>query len=258
MLYWFQAGKILGLSSLLFFTGTLNLGFGLNLIEPAYADSFNPPDRGLPGRRRGGGTRNIQSSCLISPSVPLTALLPANNLGLTTAMYPQIFWFVPAHNAPYIEVSLYATNTDFQDQNLLFLSQFQTNGTAGIGHFKIPDGINFTPLKEGDTYHWYISLVCDPDDRSRDITVSGWLERIPLDPDLAIQLNNLTGIDRSQAFAQNGVWYDALEILAELQCSPHSDVEEMKNQWKVLLEDDNVNLGDLADFPWLRNCNATP
>lgn len=255
---WLNSGKIILFSTLFWFTSGLDFGSPLKLAQPAQADDFNPPDRGLPGRRRGGGTRNAQSSCVSSSSIPLTVLLPESNLGLTTAAYPQIFWFVPQHNASYLEVSLYATNKDFQDENLLFTSQFQTNGQAGIGHFKIPTGINFNPLLEGDTYHWYVSIICNPDDRSSDITVSGWLERVAMPPDLANSLVNATGIDRSKAFAQAGIWYDALEVLTELRCRPPLDGAGIQTQWKALLSDSQVELVDLAEFPWFQNCPVVP
>jgi hypothetical protein len=184
----------------------------------------------------------------------LTALVPANNLGLTIAEYPQIFWFVPPHNAPLVEISLYATNTDFQDEDLLFLSQFQTSGRKGISHFKIPDTIHYPPLVEGKTYHWYVSLICDPNDRSQDVTVSGWIERVPVPASLVQTLDTLTGIDRYQALAREGLWFDALETWADLYCSQSADSEIIGSLWKNLVQDDQVKLEEFAQTDWLNTC----
>lgn len=220
----------------------------------ALADDFNPPDRGLPGRRRGGGTRNPQVECVQSANQVLTALVPANNLGLTIAAYPQIFWFVPPHTAPFVEVSLYASNPDFQDEELLFLSQFKTSGNAGISQFKVPNAINFVPLAEGEVYHWYVSLICDPEDRSQDVTVGGWIERVPVSPTLAANLENLEGIDRYRILLQEGLWFDALETWADLHCSQAADPEVLGSLWKSLVQDDQVKLDEFSQTEWVSTC----
>lgn len=220
----------------------------------ALADDFNPPDRGLPGRRKGGGTRNPQLECIQSNDHVLTALLPESNLGLTIAEYPQIFWYVPPHKAPLIEISLYATNTDFQDGDLLFLSQFKTSGAGGIGQFKIPPAINFSPLVEGEVYHWYVRLICDPSDRSQDVTVSGWIERVPVPPTLADTLHALVGIDRYKALAKEGLWFDALDTWASLQCNPSAPPTLIRSLWETLMGDSQVNLEELSQVNWLNTC----
>lgn len=221
----------------------------------ALADDFNPPDRGLPGRRRGGGTRNPQVECVQSTDQVLTVLLPENSLGLTIADYPQIFWFTPPHQAPLVEISLYATNTDFQDEELLFLSQFKTSGEGGISQFKVPPAINFAPLKEGDVYHWYVSLICDPNDRSQDVTVSGWIERVPVPSTLAHTLDSLVGIDRYKALAKEGLWFDALDTWASLHCDSREKSDVLNSLWQNLLGDDQVNLEELSQVQWLNTCN---
>lgn len=256
MTRWLNSGKIILFSTLFWFTSGLDLRSPSKLTQPAQADDFNPPSRGLPGRRKGGGTRT--PSCVSSPNLPLTLLVPKSNVGLTTSAYPQVFWFVPKHSAVYIEVNLLANNNRLQDQNLLFTTHFQTNGEAGIGHLKIPHEINFNPLLEGDTYYWSISLICNPDDRSHDISVNGWIERVAPPPNLTNRLDTLTGIDRAQAFAESGIWYDAVEALSELNCSTPGDRSEIQAQWKALLSDSQVELADLAEVPWFQNCSAVP
>ena len=247
----FPAPLILGV--LLAIAGNLSLSFlpsPLTGISSALADDFNPPDRGLPGRRRGGGTR--EGGCIQSSTSSLTAVIPENNLGLTIADYPQIFWFVPENTAAYTELTLYSTNADFQDQQPLFFTRFKASGAAGIRQFQIPETISFEPLQEGETYHWYVSLVCDPNDRAQDIAVSGWLERIPLSGDLSQQISGQTGLDRSKALAQSGIWFDALSILGDLQCADtQGTATATTSYWQALLADDQVKLEDLVDSPWL-------
>ncbi|MGA0198254.1 MAG: DUF928 domain-containing protein, partial [Prochlorotrichaceae cyanobacterium] len=185
----------------------------------------------------------------------LTALLPVSNLGLTIAEYPEIFWFIPEHQAPLVEVSLYSTDADFEDQDLLFLSQFATTGEAGIGQLKIPEAISFPPLAAGETYHLYISLICDPSDRGQDITVSGWVKRVPVPGDLAAELDALGGIDRYRALARSGLWFDAVGTLGSLRCTQPDKAGTIETLWQTLLAQDQVDLTDLASTAWLQSCN---
>ncbi|MFZ9737832.1 MAG: DUF928 domain-containing protein [Prochlorotrichaceae cyanobacterium] len=236
----------------------------MSLLLPSFGvralaeDDFDPPDRGLPGRRRGGGSRNPLSQCLQAGDPGFTALLPVSNIGLTIAEYPQIFWFIPQHQAPLVEVSLYSTNADFQDQDLVFLSQFATTGQAGIGQLKAPEAASLKPLAEGETYHWYLSLICDPNDRAEDITVSGWIERVPVPTNLAAELEIRQGIDRYRALAQAGLWFDALDTLATLRCTQPENAEAIEGVWQSLLAQEQVDLAEFSTAAWLRPCSEFP
>lgn len=103
-------------------------------------------------------------------------------------------------------------------------------------------------------YHWYVSFICDPDDRSQDVTVGGWIERVPVPPTLAANLENLEGIDRYKALLQEGLWFDALDTWVDLHCSQAADPEVLGSLWKSLVQDDQVKLDEFSQTEWVSTC----
>lgn len=245
-----------------FFTGRVSqvlwvsLCCWLSLSGGAWADDdFDPPDRGLPGQRRGGGTRT-DDACVVSQGTPLTTLVPRSNLGLTQEPYPTLFWYMPEHQASLVEVGVYAVDDRFEPQTLLFQTQFHSSGQSGIASLQLPPTLGLEPLQAGQTYSWYVSLVCHPDDRLKDVVASGWLEEMnPVSPGPE-SLQATPSLDRAKELAQQGIWYDSLATLTQLICDPrHPNQGEARRQLNDLLSHNDVELSDLVDQPLLMNCD---
>lgn len=210
-----------------------------------WAQRYIPPDRGLPGRREGGGTRG---GCVTNQPT-LTALIPDSNYGTTTAAYPTLFWFVPSNTATSVEFVL----MDANDQEL-YKTTFQITGDAGVIHLSLPANANLPPLEIGQDYHWYFSVICDPTDRSGDVLTEGWIQRIEPDPALVTQLESTPVSNHPTLYAEAGIWYDAIASLATLRyAQPNSSA--LANQWETLL--DSVGLADLANQPLVPCCQPT-
>lgn len=208
------------------------------ILTTASAQTYIPPDRGLPGRREGGGTRG---NCILSQPA-LTALVPQSNFGLTTQAHPTLFWYVPKTITNLVEFEL----RDEQD-NVIYIQQMQLTNTGGIIQLQLPQEAQ-TTLEVGKRYHWYFAVICDPTDRSGDALTEGWIERTTLDASLVSQLEQTTGVERAVLYAQSGIWFDALDTLVDLQ-NTEADQTAVRNIWTELLTD--VNLSDLADKPFV-------
>lgn len=208
---------------------------------PAWAQQYVPPDRSLPGRREGGGTRG---SCIASQPT-LTALMPDSNYGTTTHGYPTLFWYVPETTAPLAEFELLDENNQ-----PIYTTQFAVTGKSGLISLSLPATATLPPLSVGTPYHWYFSLVCDRQDRSGDVMTEGWIERISLDPALNRQLQAASESDRAMLYAQAGSWYDALATLMTLHCSQPNDAA-IVTKWQTLL--DSVGLTITVDDSYCRN-----
>ncbi|MDX2215960.1 MAG: DUF928 domain-containing protein [Oculatellaceae cyanobacterium bins.114] len=205
----------------------------------ALAQEYVPPDRGAPGRREGGGTRG---NCLRGEP-PLIALIPSTNFGTTLEARPTFYWNVPPTASPLAEFVL----LDAED-NEVYRSTFQLSGDPGIMAFSLKDQANAPDLEIGKDYHWYFSLICDPDDRSGDIFSEGWIQRIAPPTTLTSQLAATAEGDRPRVYAQAGIWYDALNSMANLrQTQPRNP--EIATQWTTLLR--SVGLDTLAEQPFL-------
>ncbi|NJN86669.1 MAG: DUF928 domain-containing protein [Leptolyngbyaceae cyanobacterium SL_7_1] len=224
----------------------------VGLPDVSMAQQFVPPDRGLPGRREGGGTRG---SCLRG-QVPLTALMPASNFAQTTKTSPTFFWYVPPFLAETAEFVL----LDEHD-NELYHTTVQLVEDGGVVSLSLPtvkdaSGTDVSLLNEGQDYHWYFSLICDPDDRSGDVFAEGWIQRVQ--PTLA--LTNRLAIARTEreqaaVYAEAGIWHDALTTLAELRRSQPSNSALLSN-WITLLE--SVDLENIASEPIISCCEPVP
>jgi hypothetical protein len=240
------------------------LGCALGLFicsEPLIASAlgFKPPQRGIPGRREGGGTRDgvLGADPCSSPSAPqFAALMPPTNFGLTTAEFPRFFWSTPRTKARFAEFTLHEAvegpDKKMSDRALVYRTTFRINGEAGVASLPLPRNSGIPGLAVGQDYHWSIALICNPQDRKKDAKVEGWVQRIALDPDLAKQLAQSSSGDRPQIYADKGIWFDALSSLADLRYARTLDPLLAKD-WSELLK--AVQLPSSAALPLFQPAN---
>ncbi len=200
-----------------------------------------PPDRGLPGNREGAASRG----CFKAFQPTLTALVPDSNLGLTISGHPTFFWLTP--EAPtqgfQLEFRLTEVNSQQLDGPVRYETSFQSH-SAGITSLTLPSDL--APLSEGQTYHWYVSLICDPADRSGDVVVDGWIKRVSPEPTLTTSLQQVELVDYPAVYAEAGLWYDALKTLVALKRLAPEDVV-LQERWQSFLG--TVGLENLAQQP---------
>ncbi len=199
----------------------------------------------FPGRRVGGGTRTL--TCVKDSSIPLTALVPQTNLGLTTEAYPQFFWFMPKVSARMAEFTLYDVDEELLNRKLIYKTMLPVAQAGGIANLKLTPENKVPPLNVGQTYRWSISVICNPNDRENDLIVDGWIRRVQPEAQITQQLTKGSLRDRAIASARNGIWYDALSTVSQLQCSnPNETV------WRNLLE--SVGLSEVGQQSLVQVC----
>lgn len=223
--------------------GAMVLATGLALSAlplSAIAQTYHPPDVGLPGRREGGGTRG---GCAATDQT-LLALVPADNFGYTLEDYPTLYWYIPEIEAETAELVLLNENNDE-----IYQATFPLPDQAGVISVALPTQSDLPPLAVGQSYHWFFSIICDPDDRSGDLFTDGWIQRtaIPPDSSLAMRLRTASPETKAAIYAEAGIWFDALETLATDR-SKTPDNPQVERQWATLLE--SVGLTDLIDQPF--------
>jgi len=220
---------------------TLLLTSSWAIPKQALANSEDSPREGLPGRRIGGGTRG---QCFSSVG-RLMALVPENNLGFTKKAYPNfLFYLPPTSTSTIVEFVL-------QDENRqsVYETTFNKTSSGGIINLSLPDATSLAPLAIGKKYNWYVSLICNPENRANDIVVDGWIQRVELDSNLTKQLEQTTSpLGRVAIYAKAGLWQDALATLAELRSSQPNDSKLAAN-WTQLLK--TQNLDAIAQEPFL-------
>lgn len=217
----------------------------------AMAAEFKPPRRGIPGRREGGGTRDA-SVCVQTKPANLTALMPQTNFGLTTAAYPRFFWYTPQTRAKFAEFRLYESDENQEDKSLVYTTTFSISGNPGIASLSLPHQATLPPLTTGKDYRWSVAIICNPNDRKRDVMVEGWVQRITPEAALSNKLATANPGDRVNLYATNGIWFDTLATLADQRCT-NPDNTALSTSWTTLMK--SVKLDKVAGELMVQPCS---
>lgn len=160
---------------------------------------YIPPRRGAPRARVGaGGVRG-------SAALPRPLALAPDHVGLTVSASPSLFWHIDA--APGLDVELIFTLIDDRATEPLAEIALDGPGGAGIQRLRLSKyGVQLEPEVE---YTWSIALVPDTKQRSSDVVSLGFIRRVARPDGFAVETSD------AAAFAEAGIWYDALEALSD-------------------------------------------
>lgn len=238
---------------------SLSSAFTATQAQPNNAQTsslrFNPPSlslagRGAPGGRRGGATRG-QCPKLEAGQSPLTALVPDTQklvLGLTVSENPTLWFYIPYALSERLPLKFVLQDEQKKEVYQTTFAGLQTQ--PGIVKLTLPSTVT---LETGKMYNWKFAIYCDPNisGESPKISVQGWIQRTAPNATLASQLKESTPRQLVALYAKEGIWFDALTTLAELQMANPQDVS-LKNDWVSLLE--SVGLSDIAQAPIIQCC----
>ena len=100
-------------------------------------------------------------------------------------------------------------------------------------------------LKPGIEYRWFVAVVPDPENRSKDIVSGGIIERIEAPANLRSRVATSTAEQIASVYADEGIWYDALAAISARIDNAPSD-PTLRVQRAALLK--QVQLPDVAAF----------
>ena len=224
---------VMGIFALLgspFFEGE---GSFLNAAEKKVF-SYKPPLRGKPGNRVGGGTRGSQDD------MPVIAVLVPDHTGLTTEAQPVLYWYLSKTTKDNIEFTL---NDEKGIQPVAEIT-LKNIDRPGIHAIRLSD-YNIS-LLQGIEYQWFVSVVRDPEQRSKDIIAKGMIRRTEPSKDLIGELNHAGKTGSPAVYAENGVWYDALAAISKLIETNPGD-KTLLEQRALLLQ--QIGLAEFAGAP---------
>ncbi|HEY9703643.1 MAG TPA: DUF928 domain-containing protein [Allocoleopsis sp.] len=240
---------------------TLNIGQGKS--QPILISQFKAPSVGAPPTTSGGGTRaRICTTNQERPDpVTLTKIMP-----LTTSDTPAFLVYLPENTAKKGEFvlkdaqgddvyrfdvtlpkspGLFKVQYDYQNALKKYeadLKKYQSLVRKNRNAIK-PEKPEEPKLEAGKLYNWYFSLVCKPNDRREDVLIQGFVQKAqPIS-----NIDKLQGLPKAKAYANNGIWQEAVSNLADLVANPPSakDKSVVESEWKKLLE--SVGLTQFVD-----------
>lgn len=236
--------QLIRLFSLALVLNLICLGLANSVTAEQKSERTRTADFGLPTHRRDGGTRGGQDSCVVNTeNQNLIALIPQKNVGKNASTSPKLFFYVPElKKSSTLEFVL----RNKQDQ-LIYETFFSTEGN-GIISIEVPAGVKSNLLETDQNYHWYLSMICNRQQRSRDIVVEGWMRQGRLNLATQKQLKKASSLEKAEVYRQQGFWFDALSALTE---NPDSVAEEtiMRQKWSEMLV--SAGLETLASKPFI-------
>lgn len=192
------------------------------------------------------------TDCLFGAEHRLIALMPANNLALTSSERTKLFFYIP--KTP--KTSVQALEFVLMDATgqILYKQIFKVNNKPGIFSLSLPVNSKKPLLKIGEEYEWFFSAICNLSRRYSNIIITrGWLKQIVSNENLTTELNNASPRDRAAIYAARGIWSDSLATLA-LARQKRPDDLQLKNDWQSLLE--SVDLAKIAQEPLIGELKA--
>lgn len=213
---------------------------GLLLSTPATvkADIYSAPDELVddstelfPTRRESGLYR---CGCNGGGLGQVILLLPDQGIASTIREYPTFHWYTPTLGENQVRFTLQEVDIASDTWEYIYSSTMRISGEPTIHSLTLPSETDLPPLEVGKTYLWSVEFACDPDQCHRDRVASGWIQRIELDPTVRAQLEVASRSDQVTLAADNGLWLDAYDTLAQLLAENPGD-ESLRSRWVELL-----------------------
>ena len=185
------------------------------------------PDRGSASSTLSGGRRGTSASaCALDSLVPdptVTLLVPDGAIGLTTEAQPTLSWYLESSQKADMELVL--SHPD--KATPVYIQRLSAN--SGLIEVTLPES---AALEVGTRYRWTVFVTCN--DGSDKIHARSFVERVA-DRELEAIISTMTPMEKADAYAAKGIWYDALNKLVsayrtESQMSTLLEIRDLLNQ----------------------------
>jgi len=124
---------------------------------PFAKGQYGAPGRESPGRLASAGVRALNDArqCLFD------VLAPAASVGQTSLTQPELYWYTDCDLPRAVEITVVS-----DEEELPVMALTLPNATSGLQRLAFADHKVF--LKPGVGYYWFVSVVVDRTDRSKD------------------------------------------------------------------------------------------
>jgi uncharacterized protein DUF928 len=199
------------------------------LLPSASLPLYKPPLRSIPGGRLKGTNRG-------GAELPVVQVLAPNHVGLTQHKQATLYWYLSKTTTYPVEFTL----VDSRAIPPVYETRLPQPTEPGVQRIRLRDhGVN---LEAGVTYRWFVTIVVDPSNPSKDVTAGGVIERVSY---LEGMIIHPASEEDPVALAAAGLWYDAIRAIStKIEASPADPF--YRRQRAFLLE--QVGLSEVAQF----------
>jgi hypothetical protein len=169
-------------------------------------------------------------------------VLAPSDTGLTTQEKPTIYWFASQPIDKPVELTITSTESLQAAATPVFEITLQPPVAKGIHAFRLAD--HGVALKPGVEYQWFVAVVRNTAQRSNDVLAGGTIKRVTDSP-VQAQLKQASPAQLAAAYAEAGIWYDAIDQLSR-QISADQSNRQLRERRAALLE--QVGLREAAAF----------
>lgn len=163
---------------------------------------YRPPLRGAPASRIGGAHRGPEGA-----DWTLLVLAPEHT-GLTTVAQPTLYWYTSKAITEPVEITLIARGA------IDPIVERTLAGPVGAGVHRVPLADWGVSLEPDTEYQWFVSVIMDPTQRSKDVTAGATIRRVAADPHTQARLQGTSSNALAFVYAEEGLWYDAVDALS--------------------------------------------
>ena len=200
--------------------------------KPLKKAAYQPPLRGAPSSRVGGGSRGAKRTFTLRVIAP-------DHTGLTISDQPTLYWYASGNVTDPVEFTL--TQEDVIEPIIEVVIVAPTKAgiqKVGLADFDIS-------LNSNVEYQWFISVVKDREQRSRDIVAGATIKLIDIKAPLQEQLRKAPDLEHPLIYANAGVWYDAVASLGN-QIAKRGKASGLREQRALLM--DQVELAEVSTY----------
>ena len=166
----------------------------------------------------------------------------------TTSESPTIYLISPKISGNGVFTLIEQNDQLLPSQKVVYRKNFPLQNEAGVIAFKMPEDAPM--LEVGKIYRWRIDFGPDPETK----TTYGLIKRVLPSTKLVNQLKTISKpIDRAAVFAQEGIWFETVQTLAEAQ-QPVPTNTEVVAEWTDLMK--SANLGFVLQYRFVPQLSA--
>jgi hypothetical protein len=195
----------------------LYLGLSLSLllfIYPAARAAYVPPKTQKPpsDQSRSGGTRGCSEE-----KIPLTILAPTTHVGYTASFSPTFVWFLYSPHEIDFRIFEFDTNNRLKQLG----NPIKLQASKGINKYSLPKAQ--AELTVGKRYLWQVAIFCP---EGAFLVQRAEFVVVKPSSDLTNKLlKTVNGSQRANLYANESLWYDALE--EALKLAPNGKLGEV-------------------------------